>query len=61
MCVFLDAFFLLLCEMRFSEKFYIYRQRERHENTFLTLVKKTLLTYITDSANNPNSSDLYAK
>ena len=47
--------------MRISEKFYIYRQRERHENTFLTLVKNTLLTYITDSANNPNSSDLGKK
>ena len=47
--------------MRISEKFYIHRQREKHENTFLTLVKKALLTYITDSANNPNSSDLGKK
>ena len=23
-----------MCEMRIHEKFYIYRQRERHENTF---------------------------
>ena len=52
MCVcFSDAFFSSCVDWRISEKFYIYIARGRHENTFLTLVKNTLLTYITDSAN----------
>jgi hypothetical protein len=29
-----------MCEMRISEKFYIYRQRERHENTFYNTCKE---------------------
>ena len=33
-CVFLEKKKRDMCEMRISEKFYIYRQRERHENTF---------------------------
>ena len=32
--------------MRIREKFYIYRQRERHENTFYNNTRKEDSTYV---------------